>query len=92
MFGRHGFFRGQGRCHFTSRVNTIYRRGSYKYIGPCRCGLGPHAYYLDKNENLIHGWEIFDRDFEGNRKEYLKERIKYLEEEKKRLEKELENE
>ncbi|MBW9221338.1 hypothetical protein KKP91_03985 [Methanothermococcus sp. SCGC AD-155-M21] len=73
MFGRHGFFRGQGRCHFTSRVNTIYRRGSYKYIGPCRCGLGPHAYYLDE----------FDKDFEGDRKEYLKEKIKCPEEEKK---------
>lgn len=92
MFGRHGFFRGHFRCHFTPRINTIYKGGSYKYIGPCRCGLGPHAYYLDENGNLIHGWEIFDRDFEGDRKKYLMERIKYLEEEKKRLEKELENE
>jgi len=73
MFGRHGFFGGHGRCHFAPRVNAIYRRGDYKYIGPCRCGLGPHAYHLDE----------FDKDFEGDEKEYLKEKIKYLEEEKK---------
>ncbi len=36
--------------------------GSLTYIGPCRCGWGPHAYYRDQEGRIIHasrlGWRI----------------------------------
>ncbi len=31
----------------------------YRYIGPCRCGLGPHAFYEDTETGEIkHAWQI----------------------------------
>lgn len=26
----------------------------YRYVGPCRCGFGPHAYYQDDRGQLYH--------------------------------------
>jgi len=25
----------------------------YTYVGPCRCGLGPHAYYQDASGRIV---------------------------------------
>ncbi|WP_456482798.1 hypothetical protein [Methanopyrus sp.] len=31
----------------------------YRYIGPCRCGLGPHAFYEDTETGEIkHAWQV----------------------------------
>ncbi|WP_148689200.1 hypothetical protein [Methanopyrus sp. SNP6] len=31
----------------------------YRYIGPCRCGLGPHAFYEDTETGEIkHVWQV----------------------------------
>ncbi len=31
----------------------------YRYIGPCRCGFGPHAFYEDtETGKIVHAWEI----------------------------------
>jgi len=32
--------------------------GEATYAGPCRCGLGPHAYYRCKDGRLVHASAI----------------------------------
>lgn len=31
----------------------------YTYIGPCRCGMGPHAYYKDPSGRIVHAWHFY---------------------------------
>ncbi|NMG83064.1 MAG: hypothetical protein GIS02_02525 [Methanosarcinales archaeon] len=31
----------------------------YEYIGPCRCGGGPHAYYQAPGGPVVHASQIF---------------------------------
>jgi hypothetical protein len=67
----------------------------YTYIGPCRCGFGPDAYYQDKSGRVVHATQIFRKgiaptlikdDFEAElsqlraEKTELEKRIKELEE------------
>jgi len=30
----------------------------FRYVGPCRCGFGPHAYYEDVKGRIYHVSEI----------------------------------
>ncbi|WP_048056355.1 hypothetical protein [Methanocaldococcus fervens] len=93
MFGwGRGWF-GRGRRFW--RYYPVERVGGrYRYVGPCRCGLGPHAFYVDeKTGALVHAWDLY-RGYPGytydlDEKRYLEEVIKELEEEKKMLEEEL---
>ena len=83
MFGR-GFFRGICRHFLVPKVL------SKLYVGPCRCGAGPHAFYIDERGWLIHAWDLFLREIpEKEREKYIRERINYLKEELKMLEEEL---
>ena len=84
MFGR-GFFRRMCRHFLTPRVFNRFR-----YVGPCRCGSGPDAFYVDEAGRLIHAWDLFTEEMsEEYREKYLEERIKYLKEELKILEEKL---
>ena len=86
MFGRR-FFRGICRHVLTPGAFSRFR-----YVGPCRCGSGPHAFYIDEMGRLIHAWDLFSRDVsEEDIEKYLEERIKYLKEELKILEEKLRN-
>ncbi len=38
-------------------IEYAARRG-YRYIGPCRSGLGPMAFYMDPSGRIVHAWEI----------------------------------
>ena len=31
----------------------------YTYLGPCRCGTGPHAYYQDANGQVLTAAQVF---------------------------------
>ncbi len=31
----------------------------YTYVGPCRSGIGPWAFYLSPSGQLVHAWQIF---------------------------------
>ena len=85
MFGR-GFFRGMGWRYFLTP--RVFNR--FKYVGPCRCGSGPDAFYVDTAGRLIHAWDLFTEEMsEEYREKYLEERIKYLKEELKILEEKL---
>ncbi|HIP34525.1 MAG TPA: hypothetical protein EYG87_00565 [Methanothermococcus okinawensis] len=86
MFGWR-FFRGMHRHFLFPRIS-----GRFRYVGPCRCGFGPHAFYVDDRGRLVHAWDLFFEDIsEEDRERYLRERIKYLKEELKILEEELRN-
>ncbi|XRP97607.1 hypothetical protein ACO3UB_03555 [Methanocaldococcus sp. 16A] len=82
-----GWGRGFGRRFWRYfPVSTV--GGRYRYVGPCRCGLGPHAFYVDdKTGALVHAWDLYRGSDE---RAYLEETIRELEEEKRLLEEELE--
>jgi hypothetical protein len=86
----------KGRFWHNAQVSTP---AGYSYIGPCRCGFGPDAFYQDKRGTVVHGSEIYRRgvpptltaeDLEAEvtqlkmEKEELERRIKELEEHLKR--------
>ncbi len=31
----------------------------YTYIGPCRCGTGPHAFYQTPSGRIVHAWQLY---------------------------------
>ncbi len=90
MFGwGRSFGRGRGFWRYFP-VATV--GGRYRYVGPCRCGFGPHAFYVDERTGaLVHAWDIYRGapDVYIDEKRYLEETIKELEEEKRMLEEEL---
>jgi hypothetical protein len=89
-WGRGWFGRGRGFWRYFP-VSTV--GGRYRYVGPCRCGLGPHAFYVDeKTGALVHAWDLYRGHvpYVGtDERRYLEETIRELEEEKKMLEEEL---
>jgi len=62
----------------------------YTYIGPCRCGQGPHAFYQDERGRIIHAWQLYQGLVPPPTKEDLRSEIEMLKEEKAQLEKRLE--
>jgi len=63
----------------------------YTYIGPCRCGTGPHAFYQDPSGRIVHGWELYRWVVPPTpTKEDLKAELEALKGEKKELEKRIE--
>lgn len=89
FFGRRFFGRGFGygaRVPYTPELNNE----KYEYVGPCRCGLGPHAYYRDrKTGNIVPPTVVYGYETSENPEIELSNRLKYLEEEKKYLEEEI---
>ncbi|MGB9668265.1 MAG: hypothetical protein ACPLSJ_06620 [Thermosulfidibacteraceae bacterium] len=46
---------GGGRKWGWSNLERVQSRlGKYTYVGPCRCGFGPHAYYMDEKGRIVH--------------------------------------
>lgn len=31
----------------------------YRYVGYCRCGFGPNAFYQDASGNIVHASQLF---------------------------------
>ncbi len=69
MMYRYGYAYGHGGGHGRGRRGPAGRWGrfpvdgpkGYRYVGPCRCGFGPHAYYQDEQGRIypaghIYGW------------------------------------
>jgi hypothetical protein len=88
-----GYGRGLHRGRFW-RYPTASVPEGYTYIGPCRCGFGPDAFYQDKSGRVVHASQLLHRgvlqtisaqDLEAEvnqlkvEKEELEERIKELE-------------
>lgn len=87
MYGRR--HRGVGRGgHWLRPVGTV---PGYTYIGPCRCGTGPHAYYQAPDGRIIHAWQLYHWEVPPAPKgEDLKAELEALKEEKAQLEKRIE--
>ncbi|BAT72101.1 conserved hypothetical protein [Thermosulfidibacter takaii ABI70S6] len=90
MWGRGGFsWRGRGWGHggrgcggwrwygFDGAPATSVK--GYTYVGPCRCGFGPHAYYMDTEGKLVHASQIFSGAAPYNEMESLKKEKEELE-------------
>jgi hypothetical protein len=54
MFG-HGRGLKRGRFWLDTPVNVSE---GYTYIGPCRCGFGPDAFYRNKNGRIVHAAHV----------------------------------
>lgn len=85
-YGRR-WFRGIGRAYNPA----VSAPEGYVYIGPCRCGFGPEAYYQDtKTGRIVHASQLYRRagmPSETSAKEELKAELSALKEEKELLEK-----
>ena len=53
-----GYGRGTHRGRFWPHTPVSVPEG-YTYIGPCRCGFGPDAFYQDRNGRVIPAMQIF---------------------------------
>ncbi|MEW6685926.1 MAG: hypothetical protein AB1393_06950 [Candidatus Edwardsbacteria bacterium] len=56
-----GYGRGIHRGRFWPYAPVSAPEG-YTYIGPCRCGSGPDAFYQDKSGTVVHASQLFLRD------------------------------
>ncbi len=72
---------GCGRGWFWQRVPA-----GYTYVGPCRCGTGPHAFYQDPSGRIVPAWHFWRFGFSPT-KEDLKTELETLKAEKAELEK-----
>lgn len=89
-----GYGRGSGGYDPTRRYGWFFEPAGvkvpedYEYLGPCRCGFGPDAYYRDrKTGRIFRGfpypfWKRPEPSEEG-----LKDELEYLRREKEELEK-----
>ncbi|ADP76822.1 conserved hypothetical protein [Methanothermus fervidus DSM 2088] len=67
----------------------MYRRffRGLRYIGPCRCGFGPHAFYEDVRGRIYHVSELYPRYYpEFYKEEDIKRELEALREEKRWIE------
>lgn len=66
----------------------------YRYVGYCRCGYGPNAYYKSPDGSLVSAYQMFSRGMPQSQSSYpsvpvstadqekiLKERLEHLQEE-----------
>jgi len=81
MYGWRGSWRGA----WTGGVPAGYR-----YIGPCRCGGGPHAFYVDPAGRIVHASALWRAPFTGPVLKDLEAELETLREEKAYLEKRIE--
>ncbi|MHA1231139.1 MAG: hypothetical protein ACTSRP_19815 [Candidatus Helarchaeota archaeon] len=58
--GRRRFCQNNNRIYFNKSrsdylniKNRIFEKG-FEYIGPCRCGIGPNAFYRNIKENKVY--------------------------------------
>jgi hypothetical protein len=60
----------------------------YRYVGPCRCGWGPNAFYQDASGRIVHAWDVYRRGGAAGPAptgEELKEELEALKAEKEEL-------
>ena len=74
-FHRHGCHGGH---HWRGQDPVDLEERGLRYVGPCRCGHGPHAYYITREGQAVSPNEAVG---EGGRLE----RIAFLEDEVKSL-------
>ncbi len=43
-------------------ISSAAARG-YRYLGPCRSGLGPFAFYISPDGRIVHAWQVYGYGF-----------------------------
>ena len=82
-----GYGRGWNRNQWPETATP----SGYAYVGPCRCGAGPHAFYQDRHGRAIHARSLYrGRIPSAPTAEDLKAELKVLTNEKQELEKHIE--
>ena len=82
-----GYGRGWNRCWWPETVTP----SGYTYVGPCRCGTGPHAFYQDQKGRIVHARSLYrGRISPEPTIEDLKIELEALNREKQELEKRIE--
>ncbi|HIC91624.1 MAG TPA: hypothetical protein EYP21_06125 [Syntrophaceae bacterium] len=85
MYGRSWY---RGRWWWRPPVKAP---SGYTYIGPCRCGTGPHAFYQGPSGRIVHAWQLYHWGVPPTpTKEELRSELEVLKEEKAQLEKRIE--
>jgi hypothetical protein len=85
--GKFGYGRGLHKGRFWP-YNPASAPEGYTYIGPCRCGFGPDAFYRDKSGRIIHASQVYHRGFPTTpTKEEFEAEVDQLRGEKAELEK-----
>lgn len=88
-----GFRRMGGIGRKFRRCVPLVVSNRYEYIGNCRCGTGPHAYYLDKESNMIvnpfYDVDIVNLDDSNIGDENIMNKLNYLEKLMKVIEKDI---
>jgi len=78
---------GNGRGYHRWQPRTAAPEG-YTYVGPCRCGTGPHAFYQDQKGRIVPGHDLCCWGFPPEpTKEDLKTELEALKQEEQELEK-----
>jgi len=57
----------------------LEERGLY-YVGPCRCGHGPHAYYVARDGRVVYPYEEPGEGSKVDRVALLEDEVKSLKE------------
>ena len=84
-----GFRHGFGGW-YDRRVARPTTPSGYRYVGPCRCGNGPHAFYETPEGRVVPAYEVFSSGYTvPYTREDLKAEKRYIEEEMKHLEERL---
>jgi hypothetical protein len=58
MFGYGRRWFGFGRGWWSWPASGLATAG-YRYIGPCRCGWGPNAFYQDASGRIVHARDVY---------------------------------
>lgn len=67
----------------TAVVSPVRAPKGYTYIGPCRCGTGPNAFYQDETGRIVHAWQMYHWGFPpAPAKEDLKAELDVLKEDR----------
>jgi len=55
----HGYTQGFRRDWRWSGLAGIQVPEGYSYVGPCRCGWGPNAFYQDAAGRIVHARHVY---------------------------------
>jgi len=85
-----GYGRGWHRGYRSWRQFPVSAPEGYTYMGPCRCGFGPDAFYQDKRGEIVHASQICYRGIPATpTKEDFEAEVDRLKEEKTEVEKKI---
>jgi len=89
-----GYGHGQGFGHdprWSGPAAAQVPEG-YRYVGPCRCGWGPNAFYQDASGRMVHAWDVYRWGRTAGSaptREVLKQEFEFLKAQKEDLERRL---